>query len=263
MAQYHIQKLGITNVEMQTMSSVQSKICFGIGKHLDSAVVGLLNHALLHLDTYILDEIIYENITVQGGLTMQEFLKEHSYEIILVVCLLFLAVALFLILNAKKFKKLSQQDSLTKLLNAGFFHSYAEKYAKKMENGGLILIDIDYFKDVNDKHGHQTGDAIIISVADTLKRYFRNSDKIARLGGDEFVILLENSCDKLDLERRLGNILADLAKVENKVPITLSIGAYLFHSVTEYSDLYHNADEELYKVKENGRNGYSVVSSSS
>lgn len=261
LAQYHIQKLGITNVEMQTMTSVQSKICFGIGKHLDSAVVGLVNHALLHLDTYILDEIIYENITVQGGLTMEEFLREHMFEIILVVCLLFLAIALFLILNAKKFKRLSQQDSLTKLLNAGFFHSYAEKSVKKVEYGGLILLDIDYFKEVNDNHGHQTGDAIIISVADTLKRYFRDSDIIARLGGDEFVILLENSCDKKDLELRLANILADLSKPERKVPITLSIGAYLFNSETEYSDLYQKADKELYKVKENGRNGYSVLSS--
>lgn len=258
LAQYHIQKLGITNIEMQTITSVQSKVCFGVGKHLDSAVVGLLNHALLHLDTYILDEIIYENVTAHSGMTLQEFLREHTFEIILVVCFLFLSVALFLILNAKKFKKLSQQDSLTKLLNAGFFHSYAEKTVKKVEHGGLILLDIDYFKEVNDNHGHQAGDAIIVLVGETLKRHFRHSDKIARLGGDEFVILIENSCDKEDLEHRLSNILSDLSNPENKVPITLSIGAFLFHSTIEYSDLYHKADKELYKVKENGRNNYSV-----
>lgn len=58
MAQYMLQKLGLTNIEMQTISSIESKICFGVGKHLDSAVVGLLNHALLHLDPFVVKSFI-------------------------------------------------------------------------------------------------------------------------------------------------------------------------------------------------------------
>lgn len=260
MAQYMIQKLELTNIEMQTISTVESNISFGVGKHLDSAVVGLLNHALLHLDPFVVDEIIYNNVTVQGGQTVEAFMREHSFEILSLITLALIGIVTFLVLNGRKLKRITQQDSLTKLYNAGFFHTYAEKSAKKMTDGGLILVDIDFFKDVNDTHGHQAGDAVIITVANTLKKFFRSNDIVARLGGDEFIILIENRCHKDDLEERLENILAELVKEEQKVPVTLSMGAYLFDKTVEYDVLYRLADEELYKVKEKGRNGFSVSS---
>lgn len=256
MAQYMIQKLELTNIEMQTLSTVHSKICFGVGKHLDSSVVGLLNHALLHLDPFIVDEIIYNNVTVENNLSLRAFYEAHSIEIITAITLFFLSITVFLVQNGRKLKQITQQDSLTKLYNAGFFHHYSEEKTKHLSSGCLILIDIDFFKQVNDNYGHQEGDNIIIRVADTLKENFRHYDIVARLGGDEFIILIENKPDTEELKVRSQKILDSLADSSHKVPVTLSIGGYIFNQQTSYNNLYKLADDVLYKVKEKGRNGY-------
>ncbi len=158
--------------------------------------------------------------------------------------------------NNKKLQIKSQQDSLTKLYNAGYFHEYAEEKIAELKQGCLVLVDIDYFKKVNDTHGHQVGDTVIINVAQTLEKYFRSNDTIARLGGDEFVILLEQEVAKEFLEERSKNILEELAADHHDVPVSLSIGGYIFKNPKEYKDLYKLADEMLYKVKEKGRNGF-------
>lgn len=260
MAQYMLQKLNILNVEMQTVSSVQSKICFGVGKHLDSAVVGLINHSLLHIDSFVADEIIYNNVTVEQGLTVEAFLRSNTVNILLLVILICFFVVMFLVRNSRKLRKITQEDSLTHLYNAGYFHEYAGEKVKKLEKGCLILIDIDYFKQVNDTYGHQQGDTVIIEVANTLKRHFRQEDVVARLGGDEFIVLLEYQ-PRIDLlNARCKDILKELAQDDNSVPVSLSIGGYLFHEPMDYKTLYKSADKVLYQVKEKGRNGYAFAS---
>ncbi len=256
MAQYLLQKMELTNVESQTLSSLESKICFGVGKHLDPAVVGLFNQALLHLDPFVVDEIIYRNVSVDSGMTLKAFYQAHSSYILLTIVLFFLTIVIFLVWNSGNLKRITEEDSLTKLYNAGFFHEYAEEKSKKLQNGCLILIDIDYFKQVNDTFGHHEGDNIIIKVAKTLRNHFREQDIVARLGGDEFIILLEEKPDLPDVEQRCQKILNSLVGEDTKVPVTLSIGGYLFSQPTTYNELYKKADAVLYKVKENGRNGF-------
>lgn len=259
-SKYYLQVLNFDNIQSLTVSNISSEICLGIGKHLSTTIVGLLNHSMLHLDPFEVDQIVHNNVTYHDDeMTAREFFKKYSITILYCVTVIFLVILWVLLVHARKFRKLSQQDSLTKLYNAGFFHRYGEESVKKLEKGGLILIDIDYFKDVNDNYGHQAGDGIIISVANTLQKYFRTSDKVARLGGDEFVILLENYCEQEEIQRRFTQILAELADQERKIPVTLSIGAYLFDSPPSYKELYQRADQELYKVKEKGRNGFSVA----
>lgn len=256
-AQYYIGKLGLDNIDMQILSSIDSKICFGVGKHLDSAVVGLINNSILHLNKSIVDEIIYNNVTTTASsMTVAAFWKKYSLPIFLIFLLLTFVVVHFLVGNSKKFKELSQTDSLTKLYNAGYFHNYVQKQALLIDSGCLILIDIDFFKQVNDTHGHQKGDEAIVRVANTLKRYFRDVDIVARLGGDEFIIFLETSLSVEDLQERCKAILEVLVNDDKDNPVTLSIGGYIFNKQTDYSKLYNFADSVLYKVKENGRNGY-------
>lgn len=256
MAQYQLQKLGLSNVEMKSVSSIQSKICFGVGKHLDSTVVGLLNHAILHLDPFEVDEIIYNNVNVKQNITLQAFIQAHSLAIIFWISLLFLLIVGFLVYHARKLRSISQQDSMTKLCNSGHFHQYTAEKVKKLSQGGLVLLDIDYFKQVNDTHGHQKGDEVICQVAASLKKYFRSQVVVARLGGDEFAVLLESPWEKEALERIFQSILIDLQQNPSQVPVTLSIGGYLFSSTKIYNDLYNLADKNLYEVKERGRNGY-------
>lgn len=257
MAQYQLQKQGINNVELQSVSSIQSKICLGVGKHLDATVVGLLNHAILHLDPFVVDEIIYKNVTVENSITVEAFVREHSADILFFSTCFLLFVVLGLIYNSQKFKTLSRQDSLTKLFNAGYFHRYCESTTKKMDHGCLLLIDIDFFKQVNDSHGHHAGDKVIQEVANTLKKQFRERDIVARLGGDEFVVLIDGTCSVDNLQKRCRSILQELSTAQDFVPVTLSMGGYIFNQPTPYEELYRLADEVLYGVKEKGRNGYS------
>lgn len=256
MAQYIIQKSGITNVEIQNITSMSSKICFGVGKHLDSVVVGLINHAILHLDPFVVDDIIYRNTTVQNEITLKAFFRENALGIISIVVLFFSLIVFTLYYYTKKFKNLSRQDSLTKLYNAGYFHNYAGDKTRKLSNGCLILVDIDYFKQVNDNHGHQMGDKIIIEVANKLKQICGKLGTVARLGGDEFVVLIESKCDVVDLNQKCEIILKELIQNETGIPVTLSMGGFVFTKGTPYDDLYRLADEVLYEVKEKGRNSY-------
>lgn len=261
-AQYTLQALNIRNIEAQSVSQLATNVSLGVAPHIDPVIIGLINHAILHLDPYEVDEIIYRNLIVNDGITLEAFLYRHSFTIILLLLALFTIIVCVIAYHAKKFRDLSRRDGLTKLYNAGFFHRYGEDKVKKMKQGCLILIDIDYFKAVNDIYGHQTGDQIIIAVADTLRHHFRTDDVVARLGGDEFVVLVEYNASSEDLSQRSEQILQDLSNKDCDVPVTLSIGGYLFQNSMTYEQLYKYADRVLYQVKNDGRNNYKFASQS-
>lgn len=255
-AQYYLQKQKITNVEVQSVSNLMSNVSLGVGQHVDPVIIGLINHAILHLNDYEVDEIIYRNMIVNEGITLSAFLKEHAYRILWGVTGVMTVIVVCLFYYARKFRLLSQRDSLTKVQNAGYFHQYAEEKTKKLNHGCLMLVDIDYFKKVNDTYGHQMGDAVIQEVSQTLANNFRTSDVVGRLGGDEFAILIEGECSISVLEEKCRQILARLIHSDSGVPITLSIGGCVFTKPVEYESLYRVADGVLYQVKEAGRNGY-------
>lgn len=251
-AQHYLQELNIANIEIQPITNVYSNVSMGVANHIDPVILGLLNHAILHLKDYEIDQIIYQNTILQKELTFKEIFKRYSDSLIWFVIAISSIIIFILCFYAFKFRTLSRQDSLTKLVNAGYFHDYCEENTQKLKNGCLILIDIDNFKQINDTRGHHVGDEIIKTVANTLSNRFRQNDIIARLGGDEFVILLEYKPSVDDLNERATQILADLQPVH----CTLSIGGVIFNESIFYDNLYRLTDEVLYSVKENGRNGF-------
>lgn len=160
-------------------------------------------------------------------------------------------------------KHKAEHDELTGILNRGAFNQIKAVYTNTSEKLALIIIDIDFFKQINDTYGHSTGDLVLKRVANTLKENFRNSDYVARIGGDEFSIIL-TKCDnepkvteKL-ISSKLEVIKEQLAaedKENNIPPVTLSCGIDI--SFTGYNDwLYEHADAALYDIKRSGRNGY-------
>lgn len=246
------------NIEVKSVTDVLSEMTFGVGTHIDVHLIGMINRAILYLDSNGIDEIIYNHTSVKPEYTLLDALNEHSSKIVSV--LLFLSViAIISIRNtANRFKELSRRDGMTKLYNSGYFHDYATKKTPKLSSGALILIDIDYFKDVNDTHGHQAGDEIIKQVAHNLRK-FSTADSInSRLGGDEFAIFMEGSVLKEDIDETIISILNAMINNETGIPTTLSIGAYIFNAPLDYKTLYTSTDKVLYKVKENGRNGFLV-----
>lgn len=162
-------------------------------------------------------------------------------------------------------KHKAEHDELTGVLNRSAFTQIKLAYTNSTENIALIIIDIDFFKLINDNYGHSTGDLVLQRVAKVLKDNFRNSDYVTRVGGDEFVIVLTN-CDanqevtKKLISTKLNQIKETLAeKIENIPNVTLSCGVEL--SATGYSDrLYEHADAALYEVKRAGRNDFRFYS---
>lgn len=253
---YYTSLYQLDNIEVRAVTNLVTEISMGVASHIDVTLMGMLNWAVLYLDRYEVDEIIYHHTTMTPEYTLIDVLRDHSYKINAVLLLLATGVTLSVLKTSKKFRDLSQRDSLTKLYNAGYFHDFVEKTAPHIPAGTLILIDIDYFKDVNDTYGHHCGDEIIKQVAKNMSHYGHNQTTLARLGGDEFAVFVKGTGDIQVLQEQSTQFLASLAKNETNIPVTLSIGGFSFQNPLEYKELYKKADKVLYQVKDNGRNGF-------
>lgn len=158
----------------------------------------------------------------------------------------------------KKLKDLSQLDPLTGLYNRrGFFLLGEQQYKtakREKRNFLLCYIDVDDFKQVNDKYGHKEGDLVLISVAKILKETFRESDIISRIGGDEFIILIHEGTLKISdnilkrLEENIRKFNNAAAKLYN-ISISLGLSMYDFNNETSFETLVSEADRKLYEAK--------------
>lgn len=132
--------------------------------------------------------------------------------------------------------------------------------AKESENAVLILMDLDRFKEVNDKFGHPVGDWILQEAAQKLQESFRSGDIICRLGGDEYLVFLKNIPDKASIFPVLDRLEKKLRIVCEKdgqtISVTASVGA-AFYRGQSYEELYKQADIALYHAKKE-KCGYSL-----
>ena len=157
----------------------------------------------------------------------------------------------------------SSTDSLTGVNNrVSLEDSFLRISSRSQENGtesGLILIDLDHFKKINDTMGHPCGDEVLRQVAATLTKNTRPDDKVFRIGGEEFCIL--TTCNNFEhLENVAESIRQRIEAVEvaydnKKIKVTCSIGAIrLTADENDLTTLLRDADKALYRAKENGRN---------
>lgn len=166
---------------------------------------------------------------------------------------------------------LAQYDQLTELPNRVLLHDRMEQALFKAERDGqmlgLMLLDLDNFKTVNDLLGHKSGDILLMLVAERLLSCVRNSDTVARLGGDEFVVLLPDckSADNIIVVTRkiLRKLSAPFDIEENQVFVSASIGITVYPNDGETSDvLLQNADTAMYHIKQNEKNNFQFFTAS-
>lgn len=130
---------------------------------------------------------------------------------------------------------------------------------------GVIMLDLDHFKRVNDSLGHHVGDELLRTVAQRLVTALRGSDTVSRMGGDEFVILIPDVDEATSVERVAAQLLARVGKPvvlgSHEIAVTPSIGIALFpdHGDSPH-ELLKNADSAMYHVKSAGRHGYRIFS---
>jgi len=163
----------------------------------------------------------------------------------------------------KAYLTMAQQDPLTSIYNRKKFFEELEKEVERYERYGqeltLIMFDVDFFKDVNDKYGHQTGDRVLIDITKIINSAIRKTDIFARYGGEEFVILMPgtNIEGAKDISGRLKDAIANY-KFENCSQITCSFGVASFVKTDNSDSFVQKADVALYNAKESGRNTVKV-----
>lgn len=160
--------------------------------------------------------------------------------------------------QAEKLKLLASTDELTQLLNRRemkYRSTLALEQATRSEQSvGLLLLDIDHFKIINDSFGHLEGDRVLKELGHILKNFCRQTDLVSRFGGEEFLILLPdtNKSDTLLFCNRLQDSISQI-KVGDDV-LTVSIGVSICDDKRQFTDLFTQADKAMYKAKALGRN---------
>ena len=166
--------------------------------------------------------------------------------------------------KTEELNHIAHHDSLTSLPNRLLFldrlKQTLKSAARRQQNVGVLFLDLDRFKEVNDTYGHQVGDKLLIEVTAKLKGIFREEDTIARLGGDEFTVILQNTqeVDIVKILNKVINTMKEKIDVDGiELNTTFSIGVSLFPRDGLTSDLLlRNADTAMYQAKDNGKNSY-------
>ncbi|MEE9327497.1 MAG: EAL domain-containing protein [Cocleimonas sp.] len=168
--------------------------------------------------------------------------------------------------SKKKLQLQSEVDDLTGLGNRRGFYKRLKKVIENADESvqsfTLFFLDLDMFKEVNDTHGHEVGDLLLIEVAKRLKASVVGKGSVSRLGGDEFVIIIPGLFDKVQIKKVAVQIRSNLSYPyiikRHEVSITTSIGITRYPEDAENSKtLVMNGDQAMYYSKNNGRNCFS------
>jgi diguanylate cyclase (GGDEF)-like protein/PAS domain S-box-containing protein len=164
-----------------------------------------------------------------------------------------------------RLEKMAHYDELTALPNRALFALRLEdamlQVARNQKSLGVLMLDLDRFKPINDTHGHEMGDQVLVEVSKRLEVCMRTGDMVARLGGDEFVLLVRELADVEELGALIERVLSAIAKplrIDGHIfDVTCSLGATLFPSDSGDADaLLRHADQAMYLAKQAGRNRY-------
>ncbi|OAI50636.1 hypothetical protein AYO46_09710 [Betaproteobacteria bacterium SCGC AG-212-J23] len=171
--------------------------------------------------------------------------------------------------DAQRLSFLAHHDTLTGLPNRAMFAERAREavaHARRHEkNAALLFLDLDGFKEVNDKLGHDTGDALLKAIAARLRAAVRGDDFVARIGGDEFCVLLQDIADRGEAASVAQKLVLELGKpyriAEHDLVCGASIGiACVPHDGDDVDTLLRLADKAMYRAKGRGRNSYQFFS---
>jgi diguanylate cyclase len=232
------------------------------GRILDETSSGLSNRDsmtrdLLHKIVGVIE--VATKSTIEHGREMVSSLDDKSAELEAVKSKL------------EEYKKLADTDPLTHIWNRrAFDRRIAEIYGESKGSlfNGLILADIDRFKEINDRYGHPVGDRILQIIADILRTNVRDDVFLARTGGEEFAVIVEGIGEEatFGLADRLREAVRqasfkNIQTGENYGPITVSVGICMASEADGPEDLYAKADRAMYSSKISGRNCVTKYSS--
>jgi diguanylate cyclase (GGDEF)-like protein/PAS domain S-box-containing protein len=164
-------------------------------------------------------------------------------------------------LTVQKLKKQADTDPLTGAYNRRVLYRYFESFKENKRQGDkslwLCVLDIDHFKKINDEHGHDCGDRVLIQITNIIQEQIRDADRLFRIGGEEFVIALESisKANAYHFVARLHSIIraTEFNQEIEKLKVTVSIGMHLVQAEESIDRSLVCADKLLYEAKQNGR----------
>lgn len=153
-------------------------------------------------------------------------------------------------------------DALTGMQNRRYFddalREYLDEFGKIGKPIGLMVLDLDHFKSVNDTHGHDVGDEVLKAVSKCLRDFTRYHDVVARLGGEEFAVVVPNMDDDhlWKFAERIRKAISGLTITSGNVrlKVTTSVGLAIWDQREKPDEFYKRADKMLYRAKQLGRN---------
>lgn len=195
--------------------------------------------------------------------------------LVIVICVLLVFILLRARQSRQEFERLSMTDELTQLANRRSVFQVLERQIdlshRNNEPLTVAIIDLDYFKKINDQFGHGAGDKVLVAFSELCQSQIRKTDIIGRIGGEEFLIALPNTNanDALRLLNKLRELtlclpkkydLSELSSANEKM-VSISIGLAEIQKDETQEKLFSRADTSLYKAKRNGRNQIHVAES--
>jgi len=243
-----------------------------LGGAAELAIWLLLGSVLIAVQTQRLPERIYWLLSVGLGIwlisqtadLMDEFLRQplwlsvYGEDSARVVGMFLVTLGVISLIRhsaamLQELEFLSFHDSLTGLCNRRMFQKSLA--AKDREIFALMLMDLDHFKTINDKFGHDIGDKVLRGIADLLQRHCGDRGEIFRLGGEEFAVVMANA-SKAELEQCAESFRKRVASLndDDETRVTISIGTGLRRRGESSSELMRRVDRALYRAKDAGRN---------
>ncbi len=216
--------------------------------------------------------IIASDITAMITENKQSLVKEAILNLMVLLFLLAMIYAMFsrythalensyetiqaLHLQSSQLKNQANTDELTGLYNRRFFNESLQKIVEYGKTGSLLFFDIDHFKHLNDAHGHQAGDQVLVELAQMMLNFFRQDDLIVRWGGEEFAVFINdmNEKDAYQKAERFRHFVETSSSVHQPFAFTISGGVTQLNQGDNLDEVFKRADERLYAAKEHGRN---------
>lgn len=262
------------NIPLSEYNNVPKSVINYINNKNDAKVLTIeSNNSLLMQDPYIQQNkqksimimpIQFKN-AIQSIIYLENNLLENVFSAQRVQALeIFASQAAISLENARLYYR-STHDTLTGLANRNLLlETFPKVLSHKMDGPiAIVFCDLDYFKTINDTHGHEVGDKILIHFSEQIKACIQGGDNnlAVRLGGDEFLMLIENISSKNDVENIVKHFYTLLEKPVtingNVIKLSSSVGISLYpQDGDNFKDLLNRADLALYQAKENGKNQY-------
>jgi diguanylate cyclase (GGDEF)-like protein/PAS domain S-box-containing protein len=168
------------------------------------------------------------------------------------------------ITDERKLEDKANKDHLTRLANRHSAEQFLSSQIKRIQRHNdavsVIILDIDFFKHINDTFGHQTGDHVLKRVSNIMQQNVRDSDLVARWGGEEFLIICPSTAKDIakDVAEKIRRLIEhEFAATDTPITVSAGVAEFIQHTDTEFT-VIHRADEALYRSKSLGRNQTSV-----